>query len=181
VGLDALTSHDELALLPPTAPASESTDEIAGRLDALRPHLIAVARSMLIDRAEAEDLVQATLEIGLRRLYQLRDPSALRSWLVAIEIREAYRLGRILRRIVRAPYAAASEEPDPAEPARDAEVRDLLRHLPRRRRASVVLHVMAGLSISETARALGVSENTVKTQVRKGLATLREELTDGAW
>jgi DNA-directed RNA polymerase specialized sigma24 family protein len=39
---------------------------------------------------------------------------------------------------------------------------------------------MAGFSVPETARVLRVSENSVKTQVRKGLARLREELTDDA-
>ena len=38
---------------------------------------------------------------------------------------------------------------------------------------------MAGLSVAETATALGVSENTVKSQLKTGLARLREALGDG--
>jgi RNA polymerase sigma factor (sigma-70 family) len=50
--------------------------------------------------------------------------------------------------------------------------------LPRRVRAAIVLHYLADYSIRDTAAALGVSENTIKTQVKKGLASLREELRD---
>jgi len=34
------------------------------------------------------------------------------------------------------------------------------------------------LSVRQTAEALGVSENTVKSELKVGLARLREELTD---
>ena len=45
-------------------------------------------------------------------------------------------------------------------------------------RAAVVLHHMVGLPVRDAASALGVSENTVKTQLRTGLARLREALED---
>ena len=57
-------------------------------------------------------------------------------------------------------------------------VRRALSSLPRRMRAAVVLHHMAGLSVTETAAALGVSENTVKSQLKTGLARLRGALGD---
>lgn len=37
---------------------------------------------------------------------------------------------------------------------------------------------MAGLPVAEVAAALGVSPNTVKTQLKVGLARLREALDD---
>ena len=171
--------NEETVRAPLTA--AELGSELGQKLESTRPYLAAVARSMLIDNAEIDDLVQATLALGLARIHQLRDPSSLRAWLTTIEMREAYRLGRRLRRLHGERQAAAAQPPDPAgdaDLARDAEVRDALRRLPRRRRACVVLHVMAGFSVGETARALGVSENTVKTQIRKALTTLREELAD---
>lgn len=57
-------------------------------------------------------------------------------------------------------------------------VRDALRSLSPRVRAAVVLHHMAGLPVAEVAAALGVSPNTVKTQLKVGLARLREVLDD---
>jgi RNA polymerase sigma-70 factor (ECF subfamily) len=57
-------------------------------------------------------------------------------------------------------------------------VRDALALLPLRIRTAVVLHYMVGQTIAEVAGSMGVSENTVKSQVRVGAAKLREILGD---
>ena len=58
-------------------------------------------------------------------------------------------------------------------------LRESLRLLPRGARAAIVLHYLAGYSVRETSDALGVSENTIKTQLKRGIARLREDLGDG--
>ncbi len=58
-------------------------------------------------------------------------------------------------------------------------MRAALAKLPRRIRAAIALHYLAGLTVPETARAMGVSENTVKSQLKTGLERLREDLGDG--
>ncbi|MGX1615335.1 SigE family RNA polymerase sigma factor [Micromonospora chalcea] len=50
---------------------------------------------------------------------------------------------------------------------------DLLAQLPARRRAVVVLRFYCDLSVEETARAMGVSTGTVKSQAARGLESLR--------
>jgi RNA polymerase sigma-70 factor (ECF subfamily) len=156
----------------------QSSADIAERLFAHAPVLLAAARSMTLDEAEAQDLVQTTLEIGFRRLDQLRDPAALRAWLLTIQAREAFRLARRLRRLVRLDRAVHElAAPGTSDTDRIA-VRGALGELPARMRAAVVLHHMTGLSVAETAAALGTSENTVKSQLRVGLARLRELLAD---
>jgi RNA polymerase sigma-70 factor (sigma-E family) len=55
---------------------------------------------------------------------------------------------------------------------------DALAKMPPRQRAAVVLRYWQDLDIAETARALGCSEGTVKSQCARGLATLRALLTD---
>jgi RNA polymerase sigma-70 factor (ECF subfamily) len=45
-------------------------------------------------------------------------------------------------------------------------------------RAAVVLHHMVGLSVRETAEALGITENTAKARLATGLARLREWLDE---
>ena len=62
--------------------------------------------------------------------------------------------------------------------AAHADVRASLARLPRRIRAAIALHYLAGMSVPETARAMGISENTVKSQLRIGLNRLREDLRD---
>jgi RNA polymerase sigma factor (sigma-70 family) len=143
------------------------------------PILLATARVITMDDDEAADLVQTTFEIALRKMHQLRDPAALQAWLLRIETREALRVVRRLRRMVRFD-AAKHDRPASAagNVARDADVRDALNRLPLHVRAAVALHHLAGLTVSETAVALGVSENTIKSQLKAGLAKLREALGD---
>jgi RNA polymerase sigma factor, sigma-70 family len=127
---------------------------------------------------EPEDLVQSTIELAIRHSSQLRDDEKLWPWLVAIQAHEAFRWSRRVRETVGWPQA---REPEAREPAshdleRFAELRDALDALPPRMRASVVLHHMADLTVAETARALGTSENTVKSQLRLGLKRLKESM-----
>jgi len=142
------------------------------------PVLLAAARLITLDEAEAQDVVQITFEIALRRSHTLRDPASLRAWLIAIETREAIRRARSLRRFL-------SFNPrlhDIASPELSRErsllLREGLKKLPRRVRAAIALHYLDGYTVRETADVLGVSENTIKTQLKTGLARLREELRD---
>lgn len=140
--------------------------------------LLAAARLICMNEAEAQDVVQITFEIALRRSHTLRDRKALRAWLLAIEAREAVRRVRLMRRF--APFGPhLSEVPDTGPGHEETlALRESLRSLPRRVRAVIVLHYLAGYSVRETAQVLGVSENTIKTQIRTGLARMREELCD---
>jgi RNA polymerase sigma factor (sigma-70 family) len=142
------------------------------------PVLLAAARAMTLDAVEAEDLVQTTFELALRNVHQLKDPAALRSWLLTIQAREAFRLVRRLRRgfgirgtVVEVPVARVSS-------ADSIVIRDALRDLPPRMRAAIVLHHMAGLTVPQVARALDRSENTIRSHLRVGLQRLREALRD---
>lgn len=53
-----------------------------------------------------------------------------------------------------------------------------LQALPIRQRSAIVLRFYEDLSVAETAHALGCSEGSVKSQVSRGLARLRETLGD---
>jgi RNA polymerase sigma-70 factor (ECF subfamily) len=142
------------------------------------PVLLAAARLITLNEAEADDVVQVTFEIALRRGHTLRDPGALRAWLLAIGSREAVRRAGLMRRF--RPWSPLVH--DIANPQSDRDellvLRSALRALPRRVRAAIALHYLQGYSVRETADVLGVSENTIKTQLKKGLARLRKELED---
>ena len=142
------------------------------------PTLLAAARLITLDDAEAQDVVQVTFEIALRRGHTLRDPGALRAWLLAIETREAVRRVRSMRQFLSfSPRLHDRAAPEPGR-GESLALREGLRALPRRVRAAIALHYMEGYSVRETAAVLGVSENTIKTQLKTGLARLREELRD---
>jgi RNA polymerase sigma factor (sigma-70 family) len=59
---------------------------------------------------------------------------------------------------------------------RSVALRDAVGRLPNRVRAAVVLHYMVGLSVDETAAAMAVSPNTIKSELKSGLRRLREML-----
>ncbi len=71
---------------------------------------------------------------------------------------------------------------DPPTPRGDVEMaldlRAALERLPARQRATVVLRYFGDLPVAETARALGCSEGTVKSQTAKAVDTLRELLRE---
>jgi RNA polymerase sigma-70 factor (ECF subfamily) len=152
--------------------------EIGDMLAQHGPVLLAAARLITLNEVEAQDVVQVTFEIALRRGHTLRDTGSLRAWLLAIEAREAVRRVRSMRRFL--PFGPHVHELAAAEPGHDQllALRDGLTALPRRVRAAIALHYLAGYSVRETAAALGVSENTIKTQLKAGLSRLREELRD---
>src|SRR5258706_6034104 len=133
------------------------------------PMLLAAARVITLNDAEAQDLVQTTFEIALRRLEGLREPRALRAWLLKIQAREAFRVVRRLRRLVSFDAHVGQIAAQGSDLAQHADIRRALSRLPRRTRAAIALHYQAGLTVPETAVALGVSQNTIQSQLRTGL------------
>jgi RNA polymerase sigma factor (sigma-70 family) len=72
---------------------------------------------------------------------------------------------------------ALTRLPDPADAvASQAAIEHLMRSLPPKQRAAVVLRVLEGLSESEAAAAMGISLGTAKSNLSRGLARLRELL-----
>ena len=144
----------------------------------LIPTLLAAARYLVRSETEARDLTQATLEIAIRQLHQLRDPAKLRPWLLTILTRESRRLRRRLRDLVSIePHVRDLHEADSADGS-SLGLRQAVAVLAPRMRAAIVLHHMVGLTVAETASAMGVSENTVKSELKAGLRRLREDLDD---
>ena len=83
--------------MPALVDAGAAREVSAELLSVHAAGLLVAARSIVFDESEAQDLVQATMEIALRKLDSLRDPAALRSWLYVILTREAFRASRRVR------------------------------------------------------------------------------------
>ena len=120
----------------------------------------------------AEDLVQvsfAKLYAAWRRVD--RPEPYLRQVLVRSWIDETRKPHRRER--------PSADLPDgPTSPGSSFEDRELLKaallRVPPRQRACLVLRFFDDLSVADTARALGINENTVKSQTSRGLDALRE-------
>ncbi len=128
------------------------------------------------DRQRSEDAVQDAL---VKALTSGTDPDNLRGWvtLVAINyVRQSWRRdnaqGRAYVRAVTFEDAADTE----SQEAVDAiSMRAAIERLPERQRATLLLHYYEGLSVRETARALGVTAGTVKTQLSRARDALSND------
>jgi RNA polymerase sigma-70 factor (sigma-E family) len=127
----------------------------------------------------AEDLVQT----ALARLYLAwpkvrRDGSVIAyTWRIIVNAHTDEKRRPRWRR--ERPVAEPPEVPDTGdfpEIAGGDEVRNALAKLTAGMRAAVVLRYWADFSVADTARILGCSEGTVKSQTAKGIARLRESL-----
>jgi len=165
-----------------------------GLVETHQDRLYTIALRLLGDRRDAEEVAQDALVRALRAMqgYE-RDRIAalrLRPWLASITVN----LARNRRR-----RADDRQPPNQLEPMLDAGL-DILadgrsgpEHVAGRRetqrelalallglkpgvRAAVVLRHIDGLSVAETASALGRPEGTIKAQVHRGLADLRKQL-----
>lgn len=58
-----------------------------------------------------------------------------------------------------------------------AELVTALSRLSRAQRETVVMHHLAGMSVAEVATATGISDNSVKTHLSRGMAKLRSQLS----
>lgn len=160
------------------ASEQEHRRELADAIAAETPALLAAARLLLLNEAEAWDLAQTSIEIALRRSATLRDPGSLRPWLLVIQSREAFRFRRRMSRALSLDSVDPESVGSAMPTAELASVREALACLPLRIRGAVVLHHMAGLSVIEVAEAMNVSQNTIKSQLKVGMARLRKELGD---
>ena len=119
------------------------------------------------DWHQAEDLVQVAFEKVYASWARLREPEAvLRRTLLRCWIDETRRPHRRERPV--------GELPDvPTVEAESDSLRHALAAVPPRQRACLVLRFYDDLSVAETARLLGCTEGTVKSQTSRGLEALR--------
>jgi RNA polymerase sigma factor (sigma-70 family) len=125
---------------------------------------------------DADDCLQETLISALRAYPRLRSDSNVRAWLFTIARNKAldeYR-ARARRPVpVAAGVDAGTADPDSA----DAELWGLVRDLPPKQRAAVVLRFVNDLPHRDIARVLDCSEAAARRSLHEALAKLREEWT----
>ena len=130
------------------------------------------------NRAEAEDLLQISLERAYRRRSVLARDRSPEPYVRKVLVNAAIDRRRALRRS--GEQRLESDGYDPAVDDRTGEIanRDLLARslarLPPRQRAVLVLRYWCDLSEAEIAATLRCSPGTVKSQASRGLARLRE-------
>lgn len=138
--------------------------------------LLTVAWMLTADPHRAEELVQECLERVYVRWARVRtgNPHAYARRVLVNLHTDSWRKGRreVLTALVPDQPVAAGRGGDRVDLVR------ALQQLPRRERQCVVLRHYLDLSEQQTADALGVSLGTVKSSTSRGLAGLRELLTE---
>ncbi len=159
------------------------------------PALYRLALRMMRNEAEAEDVLQETFVSAFKALDSFEGRSSLATWLYRI----AYNTALMRLRRVQ-PMTVSVDEPvefdDGSEaprelrdwcclPERDfetdetrAELERAIHELPEKLRAVFVLRELEGLSTEETAEALDVSVENVKTRLHRARLWLREHLSE---
>jgi RNA polymerase sigma-70 factor (ECF subfamily) len=152
--------------------------------------LFRVARAVLRDDAEAEDVVQETYVRAFSNLASFRGEARLSTWLTRIALNEA--LGRARRRrptvelsdtelqegrvLIFSPATPTSPESETAR----SHVRDVLEDavdaLPDPFRMVFILRDVEGMDIEETAAQLLIKQETVKTRLHRARGMLRRTI-----
>ncbi len=156
--------------------------------------LYRIARSIVRNDSDAEDVLQEAYVRAFTSLSQFRGEARLSTWLARIVINEA--LGLIRRRrpaidialvstnpaldaeIIRFP--GANRVPDPEMTMAQTEIRMLLERaidkLPPTFREVLIARLVEGMSVAETAELFGIPSQTVKTRLFRARSLMRTEM-----
>ena len=148
--------------------------------------LLRVAYVICREPALAEDAAQAAWAIAWRRIGDVKDPTQIRGWLVAVAANEARQTMRSRRQTVHEISVGDVElarvpdvRSDPlADSISRSDLRRVLESLDPTDRALIALRYVAELSSDEIGRALGMSSSGARGRLSRLLLRLRGELRD---
>lgn len=190
----------------PDAPADETlvgraqAGDLAAFEELVNRHegrVFALAMRMLRQRQDAEDVTQQTFLSALEHLDGFRGDAKFTTWLLRIATHAALKIIRKRRGLEVVSLEGATEpdadgeidRPDyiadwresPERLVRHREtgrlIEDALDRLDEKHRLVFLLRDVEGLSVRETAGALGISEANVKVRLLRARLQLREALT----
>ena len=183
----------ELVLIQPIRAAEEQWSreaaakrrEFEERLAECGPLAYRVARGVLRNDADAEDVAQEALLRAYRRFDRLRDAQRFRGWLVRIVFRLALDRARSAKRreVRETEWAQPARRPAPATAEELAASSEFQAHfdraldaLPEKLRLVLLLAAMEGHTLDEVAAMLGLPVGTVKSRLFAGRKKLAEKL-----
>jgi RNA polymerase sigma-70 factor (ECF subfamily) len=137
-----------------------------------------LCRILLADSGDAEDATQQTFLLAYQSLLSGTRPHHPRAWLCTIARRECWARDHRRRRERSISRDEERIEPDPAERtvlrAELATINAGLKQLPARQRQAIVLREMAGLSYTQLAAALEISESAAEALLVRARRNLRD-------
>jgi RNA polymerase sigma-70 factor (ECF subfamily) len=166
----------------------------------IRPYergVFLAAASILGNDADAEDAAQEAFLKAYRNLASFRQESKFSTWLIQIAINDAKMKLRKDRRHLYKAIDAGQETSEgdyipidfvdwreiPSEALEQRELREALNQalnsLPEKYRTVLILRDVQQMSIAETAKALAISEENVKTRTSRARLQMRDRLASG--
>jgi RNA polymerase sigma-70 factor, ECF subfamily len=187
--------------MPPATTDTLADEEIARRVRAgetalyeilmrrYNQRLYRVARAILHNDAEAEDVMQDAYVRAYEHLDQFAGRAPFSAWLTRIAVHEALARLRLRRRNqpLEDPEGEiavniVSSTPDPEQNAGTSELRALLEeavlNLPENYRIVVMLRDVEEMTTAETAGALDLTEDNVKVRLHRGHGMVRNWLLE---
>jgi RNA polymerase sigma-70 factor (ECF subfamily) len=173
---------------------AQARDEAAIRtlMQRYNRRLFRIARGVLRNDAEAEDVVQEAYVRAFTRLSEFRGDSSFGTWISRIAYNEA--LGRLRRQrpmtdlsaldhskpadIIAFPYMTAAIDPERTMAQREVQklLENAIDDLPEDFRSVLISRAVEGLSIEDTAIVLGIRPQTVKTRLHRARKLLHDAL-----
>lgn len=125
------------------------------------------------DRPLAHDATQEAFQLAFVRWRRLSRESWAGGWVMTTAL-------NLMRKDRKRPRDAdlSRVAPAPAFDRYDTELLDLLRELPQRQRAAVLLYYVADMPVRDVAEAMDVAEGTVKALLAQARDKLRTTLGD---
>jgi RNA polymerase sigma-70 factor (ECF subfamily) len=145
-------------------------------IESMRPDLLRFAHWLARDRSVAEDIVQDAMLRAWRSRKDLREPAAVRCWLLTIVRREHARLYERKRLELVCLEDGIEHEgvSDPHGPDSELQtLRSAILRLPLEYREPLIMQVVVGSSTAEIARELSLSSSAVLTRLFRARNKLR--------
>jgi RNA polymerase sigma-70 factor, ECF subfamily len=187
----AAASHDDAELIR----RAQERDGSAFRtiMQQHNRRLYRIARSILRNDSEAEDVVQEAYVRAFTHLETFRGDSSLATWLARITMNEA--LGRLRRQrptvdwttletnqmeaqIIQFPLSTTSDDPERTMAQQEIQhlVEQAIDDLPEAYRIVFITRVIEEMSVQETADLFALRPETVKTRLHRARRLLRDQL-----
>ncbi len=129
---------------------------------------------------DAEDLAQEVFLNAMHPMSRRRDPAALGRWLATLARNRAIEFHRTQRHH---PSGSLDEAPEVAKQSGDPQalmILDLIRKLPEAYRETLILRLVEGLTGPEIAGHCGLTADSVRVNLCRGMKLLRDQLRGGS-
>ncbi len=178
LGRETESNETALALAKGLAEADADAYEHVWRR--FHPVVSAMIRRRLRDRSDTEDLVQEVFLAVFRGAHALRDPLALRAFILTITARMLNRKLKKRRADVQQMFSSQAQMENLPGVTADTSAKHaiaglgkLMARLRARERQAFLLHFVGGLDATDVARTLGVSTPTARRSLSRARRYVR--------